>query len=102
MYELNGRTVKAVLSLAKPAQRGDRGTVLLILNVGARWGGLSAPPHDRFTPGKQTRYPLYRRLLGPKGRSGCVRKFWPAPGLEPSTVQSVAGRYPGPLWAKSS
>jgi len=44
---------------------------------------------------------MYRRLFGPKGQSGRVRKIWPATGLEPSTVQSVAGRYPGPLLAKS-
>jgi hypothetical protein len=29
-------------------------------------------------PGK-TRYPLYRRLGGPQGRSGRVRKIWPPP-----------------------
>jgi hypothetical protein len=31
-------------------------------------------------PGK-TRYPLYRRLGGPKGRSGQVRKISPPPGF---------------------
>ena len=43
-------------------------------------------------PGK-TRYPLYRRLGGPQGRSGRVRKISPPPGFDPLTVQPVASRY---------
>jgi hypothetical protein len=39
-------------------------------------GGWSAPRPGRFTPGK-TQYPLYRRLGGPQGRSGRVRKISP-------------------------
>ena len=36
-------------------------------------GGWSTPRPGRFTPGKETRYPLYRRLCGPQGRSGRVQ-----------------------------
>ena len=43
-------------------------------------------------PGK-TRYPSYRRLGGPQGRSGRVRKISPPPGFDPRTVQPVASRY---------
>ena len=43
-------------------------------------------------PGK-TRYPLYRRLGGPQGRSGRVRKILPPPGYDPREVQPVASRY---------
>ena len=43
-------------------------------------------------PGK-TRYPLYRRLGGPQGRSGRVRKVSPPPGFDLRTVQPVASRY---------
>ena len=43
-------------------------------------------------PGK-TRYPLYRRLGGPQGRSGLVRKIFTPPGLDPRTVQPAASRY---------
>ena len=39
-------------------------------NLGARWGGWSTPRPGRFTPGKETRYPLHMRLGGPHGRSG--------------------------------
>jgi hypothetical protein len=43
-------------------------------------------------PGK-TRYPLYRRLGGPQGRSGRVRKISPPKGFDPRTVQPVVSRY---------
>ena len=43
-------------------------------------------------PGK-TRYPLYRRLGGPQGRSGRVRKISPPPAFDLRTVQPVASRY---------
>jgi len=45
-----------------------------------------------FPPGK-TRYPLYRRLGGPQGRSGRVRKISHPPGLDPRTFQPVTSRY---------
>ena len=41
----------------------------------------------------KTRYPLYRRLGGPQGRSGHVRKISSLPGLNLRTVQLVAIRY---------
>jgi hypothetical protein len=37
-----------------------------------------------------TRYPLYRRLGGPYGRSGQVRKILPPPGFDTRAVQPVA------------
>ena len=37
-------------------------------------------------PGK-TRYPLYRKLGGPQGRSGRVRKISPPPRFDPRTAQ---------------
>jgi hypothetical protein len=44
-------------------------------------------------PPGNTRYPLYRRLGGPQGRSGRVQKISPPPGFDPRTVQPVASRY---------
>ena len=44
-------------------------------------------------PSGKTRYPLYRRLGGPQGRSGRVWKILPPPGFDPRTVQPVASRY---------
>jgi hypothetical protein len=44
-------------------------------------------------PPEMTRYPQYRRLGGPQGRSGRVLKFSPPPGFDPLTAQLVASRY---------
>jgi len=49
----------------------------------------------RFTPGKETRYTLYRRLGGPQDRYGRVRKISPPPGFVPRNVQPLASRYTG-------
>ena len=46
-------------------------------------------------PPTKTRHPLYRRLGGPQGRSGRVRKISSPPGFDPWTVQPVASRYTG-------
>ena len=40
-----------------------------------------------------TRYPLYRRLGEPQGRSGQVRKIPPPQGFDPRIVQPVASHY---------
>ena len=42
-------------------------------------------------PGKP-RYPLYRRLGGPQGRSGRLRKISTPLGFDPRIVQPVASR----------
>ena len=56
--------------------------------------GMGGQRHALTTlrPGK-TRYPLYRRLGGPQGRSGRVRKISSLPGFDPRTVQPVASSY---------
>jgi hypothetical protein len=42
-------------------------------------------------PPEKSRYPLYRRLGGPQGRSGQARKnLTPPTGFDPRTVQPVA------------
>ena len=78
---------------ARTAHRGIRGKALLFLDHGTRRGEASASrPGRPLTRGK-TRCPLYRRLGGPQGRSGQVRKISPPPGFDPRTVQPVASRY---------
>ena len=57
------------------------------MGVGGQHHAQAALP-----PGK-TRYPLYRRLGGPQGRSGRVREISLPPGFDPRTVQPVATRY---------
>jgi hypothetical protein len=56
-------------------------------------GGWSKLRPGRFSPGKETRYRLYRRLGGAQSRSGQVRKMAPPLWFDPRAVQSVACRY---------
>ena len=80
--------------------RGEwRDSFTLSLTSALDGGGWSTPRPCRFIPGKETRYPLYRRLCGPQGRSGRVRKISPSPGFDPSPASSRSLywlRYPGP------
>jgi hypothetical protein len=55
--------------------------------------GIVRPRHGRFDPGKETRYPTYRRLGEPQGRYGRVRKISPPPRFDPRTAQPVASRF---------
>jgi len=54
-------------------------------------GGKRHAPAD--LPAGKTRYPLYRRLSGPQGRSGRVRKISPPTGIRspdrPARSQSL-------------
>ena len=59
------------------------------------FGGRRYTPAS-LPPGK-TRYPLYKRLGGPQGRSGWMRKISSPSGFYPRSVQSVASRYN--VWA---
>ena len=77
----------------RTANWGSRGIALLFLDHGTRRGEGSASRPGRSLPPEKTRYPLYRRLGGPQGRSGQVRKISPPPGFDPRTVQPVASRY---------
>jgi len=57
-------------------------------------GGVgSAIRPGQYLPLGKTWYPFYRRLGGPQGRSGQVRKISPPPGFDPRTIQPVASRY---------
>ena len=63
------------------AQRVGRGIALLFHDRGTRRGQwLAARPGRTLPPGK-TRYPLYRRLGGPQGRSGRTKNVVPT-GIE--------------------
>jgi hypothetical protein len=55
-------------------------------------GGRSTPRPGRFTPGRQTRYPFYRRMAGHQGRSGDVCKISRRSGFDPRTLHLVASR----------
>ena len=55
-------------------------------------GGGQRHAQAALSPGK-SRYPLYRRLGEPQGRSGQVRKISPLPGFDPRTAHPVASLY---------
>jgi hypothetical protein len=54
--------------------------------------GSTSRPVRSLLPVK-TRYPIYRRVGGPQGRSGQVLKILPPTAFNPRTVQPVASRY---------
>ena len=74
------------------AQRVGRGINLLFHDRGTRRGEWSAARPGRTLPLGKTRYPLYRRLGGPQGRSVRAENLSP-PGFDPRTVQPVVSRY---------
>jgi hypothetical protein len=78
--------VKFTVGLAMKAQRGS------FFHPGTRWGWVVNSTPRPLYPEKQTWYPLYRRLSGPQGRSGRLRKISPPPGFDPRTVQPVVSR----------
>ena len=55
--------------------------------------GCLNPRPNCLTLGKETRYPLYRRLCRCQGQCGRVRKISSPPRFDPRTVQPVASRY---------
>jgi hypothetical protein len=55
-------------------------------------GEWSAARPGRTLPPRKTRYPLYRRLGGPQGRSGRAENLAP-PGFDPRTIQPVVTHY---------
>jgi len=52
----------------------------------------SAARHGRTLPPGKTRYPFYRNLGGPQGRSGRAENLVPT-GIRSRTVQPVVSRY---------
>ena len=65
----------------------------LSLTSALNGGGWLTRRPECFTSGRQTRYPLYRRLGGPQGWSRWVREISPPTGFDTRTVQAVASRY---------
>jgi hypothetical protein len=76
--------------------------LLYFLDLGTRRGEGSASSPGRFLPPRKNRYPLYRRLGGPQGRSGQVQKISPPRGFDSRTGQPVASRKPTTLHGPSN
>jgi hypothetical protein len=66
------------------------------LSLTSALDGVGGQVHasDLFHPGKDTRYPLCKRLGTRQNRSGQVRKTLTMPKFDPRTVQSIASCYP--------
>ena len=73
------------------AQSGRQSSTLSLTTV-LDWSGWLTPRLGHFTTGKDTRYPLYRRLSGPLDLTGQVRKISPPPEFDPRTVQPLLSR----------
>ena len=82
------------------AQRVGRVEVYLCSSMTAalEGGERSAARSGRNLPPRKTRYPFYRRLGGPQGRSGRAENLVPT-GIRSRTVQPVVSRYTD--WASS-
>ena len=71
------------------AQRVGRSVALLFMTAALEGGEWSAARPGRTLPPRKTRYPFYRRLGGPQGRSGRAENLVPT-GIRSRTVQPVA------------
>ena len=85
--------VKFTLEQATKAQRGRRGIALIFLNLSSRWGWVVIATLRPLYARERDTNPLYRRLGGPQGRSGRVRKISPTPAFDSRNFQPVASRY---------
>jgi hypothetical protein len=83
--------VKFTLEQSTKPRGGVEYSSTLSLTSALDWVGIQRHAPAALPPGK-TRYPLYRRLGGPQGRSGRVRKISPPPGFDSGTVQPVPRR----------
>jgi len=62
------------------------------MTVALEEGEWSAARPGRTLPPGKTRYPFYRRLGGPQGRSGWVENLVPT-GIQPQIVQPAVSCY---------
>ena len=73
-------------------EQATKAHIFLSLTSAQDGVGWSKLRPGRFIPGKETRYPFYRKLGGAQGRSGRVRKTLPPQEFDPRIVQPVASR----------
>ena len=79
------------------------------MTTALEWGEGSASCPVRSLSPEKTCYQFYRRLGGPQGRSGQVRKISPPSGFDPWTFQPLVSRYTDwatrltskPLWTQN-
>ena len=76
-------------------QRVGRGIALLFHDRGTRRGEWSAARPGCTLPPEKTRYPFYRGLGGPQGRSGRAENLFPT-GIRSRTVDAVVSQQHAP------
>ena len=76
------REVRPGTGHEEPKREKSNSSTLSLTSALDGGGWLTLHP-VRFTHGKGTRYPFYRRLGGPQVRSGRVWKISPLPGFDP-------------------
>ena len=74
------------------AQRVGRGMLYSSMTAALEGGEWAAARPGRTLPSVKTRYPFYRRLGGPQGRSGRAENLVPT-SIRSRTVQPVVSRY---------
>ena len=72
--------------------RGSRISNLSLTSAQDEEWVVNATPRPLY-PREKTRYPQYRRLGVPQGRSERWRKTWRLPRFDPRTIQAVARCY---------
>lgn len=77
------------------AQRRSRVQPYSLINLGARCVWWATPHLDHFTPDKETRYPLHKRLGGSRYRHGRVRQISSPRRSYPQTVHPVTSSCTG-------
>ena len=78
-------------------QKENRGFISALSLASALDGGeWSTLRPGRFDPGKETRYPLYRKVGGPQGRSELAQNISETPGYDPRTAHPLGSRHSGP------
>ena len=89
-----GKVKVNVQRTLEQATKSQRGRFISTLSLTSAFDGVGGQRHipAALPPGK-TRYPLYRRLGGPQGRSEQVLNISPPRGFDTRTVQPVASRY---------
>jgi hypothetical protein len=95
------------LCTGRMAHRGSRGIALLFLDYGIRRGEGSASRPGRSLPPGNIRYPLCRKLGGPQGWFGQVRKISPptrirSPDRPARSSVAFPTELPSPLAVKGS
>jgi len=106
LNHIHQELVKVKWSRYRPgvAQRVGRGIALLFHDRGTRRGEWSAVSPGRTLPPGKSRYPFYRRLGRPQGRSGRTENLVPT-GIRFRTVQPIVSRYTdwatGPTYIKN-